>query len=232
MAADPRKRRKKLAKRTAKRKAKHHEMAREKSVGLPERMTAAAGYPILDSLVTTGLWDTGMGSVILSRELPAGGVAVAIFLVDRYCLGVKDAIAKIASRYEYDTEILHKMRSQSQFRPITPETARGFVESAVEYAGSLGMPPHPDYHRARLIFGDIDPAAATEQLEFGKDGKPLFIAGPNDTPARCRQIMATLQRAGVGDAELLMPVAPDELDSLEIADDDDDSLPDMRWGRR
>src|SRR5436305_3256934 len=110
MAADPRKRQKKLAKRAAKRKAKHHEIARARAAGLPERMAAAAGFPILDSLATTDLWDQGLGWVVVSRQMPDGGVAVAIFLVDRYCLGVKDAIARIASRYEYDTEILHKMR--------------------------------------------------------------------------------------------------------------------------
>src|SRR5437588_2960366 len=70
MAADPRKRQKRLAKRAAKRKAKHHEVARAKSAGLPERMAAAAACPILDSLATTDLWDHGLGWVVLSRELP------------------------------------------------------------------------------------------------------------------------------------------------------------------
>ncbi len=116
MAADPRKRQKKLAKRSAKRKAKHHEMARTKSAGLPERMAAAAAYPIVDCLATTDLAGEGMGWVLLSRELPDGGVALAIFLIDRYCLGVKDAIARIVSRYEYSNEILHKMRQECQLR--------------------------------------------------------------------------------------------------------------------
>jgi hypothetical protein len=225
MAADPRKRQKKLAKQAAKRKAKHHEMARARSAGLPERMAAAAGYPILDSLATTALWDQGLGWIVLSRELPDGGVAVAIFLVDRYCLGVKDAIARIASRYEYQNDILHKMRSKFTSRQITPATARRFVESAVEYARSIGFAPHPDYERAKLIFGDIDPAAATEQLEFGKDGMPLFIGGPNDDQARCRQILATLERTvglGEGGAEYIVPVAPGPLIAPVTDEDLDD----------
>lgn len=152
-----------------------------------------------------------------------GGVAVAIFLVDRNCLGVKNAIARICSRYDYDNEILHKMRSQFQSREITPATARRFVESAVEYARSIGFAPHRDYERARPIFGDIDPAAATEELEFGKDGKPLFIAGPNDDEARCRLIMATLARTvGPDGSHFLIPINPDRHTGLQIGDDEDD----------
>src|SRR6266478_902718 len=102
------------------------------------------------------------------------------------------------------------MRANFGSREITPATARRFVESAVEYARGLGFPPHPDHHRAKLIFGAIDPAQATEELEFGKDGKPFFIAGPNDNQSRCRQILATLERScGPGGSHFLMPMADD-----------------------
>jgi hypothetical protein len=46
----------------------------------------------------------------------------------------------------------------------------------------------------------------TEELEFGKDGKPLFIAGPHDGQARCRQILATLARScGPDGSHFFMP---------------------------
>ncbi len=48
-------------------------------------------------------------------------------------------------------------------------------------------------NKARHIFGDIDAAECTEEFEFGKDGKPLFIAGPNDTPGRCWEIIKMLR---------------------------------------
>lgn len=118
----------------------------------------------------------------LSRQLSDGTIAFAVFLVDRYCLGVKDVMADILSRYEYDTQIAHKMRSEFTSKEVSPAAARKLVEAAIEYARGLGLSPHPDYQRAKLIFGAINPAECTEQFEFGKDGKPLFIAGPHDTP--------------------------------------------------
>src|SRR5260221_1818025 len=99
------------------------------------------------------------------------------------------------------------MRGKFGWREIPPAPARRFVEPAVAYARNLGFPPHPDYHRAKLIFGEIDAAEASEELEFGKDGKPFFIAGPNDNQARCRQILATLERScGPSGSHFMRPI--------------------------
>ncbi len=217
MAVDPRKRQKKLQRHAANRKAKKVMLRRETAVGLTGRLTAAANDPVVDSLVTADLWDQGMGWILLSREIPSGGVAYAIFLVDRYCLGVKDVNAGIASRFEYDNQILHAMRSKFRSKSVTPATVRRFVESAVEYAHNLGFKPHADYQQGRLLFGAIDPAQATEELEFGKDGKPFFIAGPNDNTARCRSILAILERScGAKGFHYLLPMDPADGDSFEI----------------
>jgi hypothetical protein len=226
MAADPRKRQKKLERRSAKRKAKHHHLVREKSAGLPQRLTAAAGFPVLHSWATYNLWEKGLGWVGLSRELPDGNVAFAVFLVDRYCLGVKDAMADIVSRYDYDTRIAHKMRSEFGSKDMSPAAACELVDAAVDYARSLGISPHPDYHRAKLIFGAINPAECSEQFEFGKDGKPLFIAGPYDSPQRCRQILANLERTcGPGGFHYVMPLEQDaELIGVDGTDEDADDL--------
>jgi hypothetical protein len=215
MAQDPRKRQKRLQKQAAKRKEKKHELIREKSAGIGERMTAATKYPVLDALVTEDFWTQGMGWVLLSRELPGRMVAVAVFLLDRYCLGVKNAMAQINSRSEYEREFLHKMNVTFSSRRMSPADVRKLVEEAVEYARDLGLPPHPDYQKARLLFGDIDAGQSTEVFEFGKDGKPFFVNGPNDTPERCRQIISTLTYScGEGNFESMFILDPSQNLSL------------------
>jgi hypothetical protein len=193
-------------------------MVRASSAGLPERLSAAADAPILHSLVTAELWSHGIGSICLSRELPGGSVAFSFFLVDRNCLGVKDVMTGIEPRSDYDDR-LRDMRSRFDMQELSQATARHFVESAVAYARELGLSPHPDYHRAKLIFGDIDPAEATEDLEFGHDGMPYFVSGPFDDEARCRQILATLERAcGPGGYHYTVRVGPEEWDDEDSPD--------------
>ena len=207
MAKDPRKRQKQQERRAAKRQAKHRQLARVKSAGLPERLSTAVQYPVLHSWVTNDLWTGGLGWVCLSRQLPNGQVAYAVFLVDRYCLGVKNAMAGIVGRFTYDNQIVRKMRREASAKELTPAAARKLVEGAVAYAHALGLPPHPDYQTARLLFGDIDPAESTDEFEFGKDGKPFFVAGPNDTPDRCRRILRALEQShGPGGFDFLMPM--------------------------
>ncbi len=195
MPANPRKRQKRKERHAAQRKTKQQQHNREKNAGLAERLEAAANCPILHSCATTDLWDEGLGWVCLSRELPNGSVAFGVFLVDRYCLGVKNVMVGITSRYNYEQKIVTKMRSNFRAKDLPPAATRKIVEGAVAYAGALGLPPHPDYHQAQLIFGAIDASESKETLEFGQDGQPFFYAGPHDSPERCRLILKTLEQS-------------------------------------
>jgi hypothetical protein len=229
MPTDPRKRQKKQERRAAKRRSKQQELTRQKTVGLAERMAAAARYPVLHCSVSAEIWRQGMGHVRLSRQLPNGTVAFAVFLVDRYCLGVKNAMANILGRFTYDSRV-REMDRDLVWEHMDPAAARKFVEGAVAYARALGLPPHPDYEKARPIFGDIDAGACSQEFEYGKDGKPFFVAGPHDSPERCRHIVRTLhEKCGPDGFTYLVPASrgmdtiaavPQQRETLQIGRDE------------
>lgn len=230
MAADQRKRQKKLERRAAKRKDRRKELIRQKNRGLSELLALASGTPVLHSRIADTLWDQGLGHVMLSRQLPKDRVAVAMFLVDRYCLGVKDCYGRLVVRAEYDA-MCKELDKKFEMVDYSPADVRKLVEGAVEYARNLGLEPHPDYHRVKPIFGDIDPRESHEEFEFGSDGKPLFINGPNDGPERCRQIISTLQHSCGSDGFHFIMGGPlsqvetlleDDLDDEGFEDDDED----------
>jgi hypothetical protein len=70
--------------------------------------------------------------------------------------------------------------------------AQQIVFGAIGYARRLGLEPHADFAKAEGQLGDWDGVC---DLEFGKDGMPLYIQGPHDDT---RSIMSTL-RKNVGD---------------------------------
>jgi hypothetical protein len=234
MAADARKRQKKQERRARKRKEKKQVLVRREHITLADQLKAAAVHPILHCWVATTLWSDGLGPVLLSRRLPSGRVAIANLLVDRYCLGVKDAFAEIYGPSDYES-FTRTMRASLPMRDIAPADARKLVERAVAYAGDLGFPPHRDYAVAALLLETIDATASTAEFEFGEDGRPCFVAGPNDTPGRCRQVLAILNdRCGPGEFRYVMPMGPsgsgayllnpeDEGDP-ELAEYDDDEV--------
>ena len=243
MAANQKKRQKKLEQRAAKRKDRRRELVRQKNRGVGELLAMASGAPILHARIAATLRENGMAHVVISRSLPKDRVAVAVFLVDRYCLGVKDCFGRLCVRAEYDT-LCKEMDQKFEMEDYSPADVRKLVEGSIEYARRLGFEPHPDYHRLKPIFGDIDPQESSVEFEFGSEGKPLFISGPHDGPERCRRIISMLQdccgpegfhfMVGGPAAEVLRTLGEDDTDDVEDDDlddeDDFDEAPPRRLG--
>jgi hypothetical protein len=231
MTNDPRKRQKKLQRRFAKRKEKKHLRLREKSAGIAERLSAAVKFPVLHCWIGDSIAQQGIGWVVLSRALPNGSIAVASFLVDSYCLGVKNVFMEILPRSDYESKYQRKLLADMPSRSVAPAEARKLLEEAAAYARGLGLAPHPDYLKAMVLFGDVQAADSDARFEFGKDGKPFFVSGPNDSPQRCKQIVAILANTcGPGQFDYLVAVAgshtmlvgPDAEEGIDEIEDLDD----------
>jgi hypothetical protein len=218
MAGNQKKRLKKLEKKNAKRKQRTRELGKQKHRGLAERMTAAATAPVLECQAFKEIWDLGIGGVLLSRELPSGMIAFAVFLVDVYCLGVKDVFGDVVHKADYRSKIQEKWEDAL---PYEPAAARKLVEGAVDYARGIGLEPHPDYRKLKPIFGDIDAGECREEFEYGCDGKPRFVAGPHDSLPRCYQIMSILEHTcGKDGFHYVIPMRGDELADVELLEHD------------
>ncbi len=157
------------------------------------RLARAARSPVDQCFQMTNLFQNGMGSIIFSRRMANGDIASGQFLVDIWCLGVKDAFFRIGPAGDYESYI-EQNRARFELEPVHPSCAKKIVESAVEYANKLGLKPHPDYKVASLLFGDVDASLCPTEYRFGKDGKPLYMAGPNDTVAKSRRIVKQLRK--------------------------------------
>lgn len=148
--------------------------------------------PIRDVYISPLIFKEGMGPVVISRDLPNGEIAMGVFLVDAYCLGIKNAFLTLCSTFKY-TESIEKMRENSALEPSTASYARKMVEEAVEYAHNLGFKPQRDYRDAKIIMGDIVSDASLKEFAFGKDGKPFYISGPDDSQQEISRILNTLE---------------------------------------
>jgi hypothetical protein len=167
--------------------------AREEAGATAREMASVADAPLLEALVPAKLFEMGIGNLVFSRSLPDGRIAQSVFLLDIYCLGVKNAFFRIASRDEY-AQRLRRWPPNETLQPMQPECFRKLVEGGVAYAQELGFAPHEDYEVAHQIFGDVQASACPKHFEYGHKGKPLYVSGPNETAAQVRNIMAQLER--------------------------------------
>ncbi len=173
------------------REQKHRRLGRKGLHGLSKNAVGTA--PVRDAFIGPELFEDGIGPVVITRDLRDGQVAIGVFLVDVYCLGVKNAFFRLTSELDYDHDIAQVGGPQGMDK-VEPACARKLVEGAVAYARDLGFVPHPDFREAGMVLGDIDGSDCPETFAFGKDGKPLFIRGPHDSSSLVKRIVAQLRR--------------------------------------
>lgn len=194
----------KKVKRNAVVAAKKKEQAAASLSPIHRARAAASAFGVSYCMVTKGIFDIGIGYVILGRTISPTKVATSVFLVDVYCLGIKNAY--YAERtHEQLREMIDKMTGDVPIVDIAPECARKIVDGAIAYAKEFGFVPHPDYSPAGALFGDIDAGVCQTEYEFGKDSKPLYVSGPNDTRAKIRKVVRTLTaKVGEGNFDLVV----------------------------
>jgi hypothetical protein len=172
---------------------------------LDQARAAAATSGIDTCMITDGIFDVGMGNVILARTKPSATVASAVFLLDVHCLGVKDAAYTETTREKFLGTIAAFGQSAGLLIDVDPECARKIVADAVAYAGRLGFAPRGDYPAAEALFGDVDAGACATEYVFGMDGKPFFTAGPMDNSASIRRVLRVLTHSvGEGNFDYTM----------------------------
>ena len=68
---------------------------------------AVAHSTFLTCRFNTCIWREGIGNVVVSRRSARGDVVYVNFLVDTYCLGVKDLYYRSCSQAEFESEVLN-----------------------------------------------------------------------------------------------------------------------------
>jgi hypothetical protein len=146
----------------------------------------------------------GLAQVFVTR-VERGTYFVCSYLVDYWCLGVKSTFGpRKMDAIKYESMIQKAYRSTAEsYREITLEQAQSVIFGALDYADNLGLKPDPDFERSKVHLGER-PEKLME-IEFGKDGKPFYVDGPHDRPAK---IIETLEKS-VGKGNFHYLVQPD-----------------------
>jgi hypothetical protein len=149
--------------------------------------------------------ESGLALVAVARRHKPQRVSMCGYLVDTYCLGVKNALGpEIMNGRDLPGFLSTYYRAIQPDSPAIEaplELARHLVWGAADYARGLGFEPHPDFATTAGHLGAWDETSA---ITFGRDGKPLFVQGPHDNP---RAVIRTLtESVGEGNFDVIAPV--------------------------
>ena len=149
-----------------------------------------AGHPEWDDPGADEGTDGLVTALVARRRRHRRAAMVCTYLLDVYCLGVKNAMGPDHMSDRALRRLTEHVFGAYQAPPVSVsiELVRALVLGAVEYAQGLGFAPHPDFEQARAHLGLwTGPSAIT----FGRDGKPTYVSGPYDDP---NHIIRTLRR--------------------------------------
>ncbi len=141
----------------------------------------ARELPIHECLINPQWKEEGMASILISRKQPTGNLAFGVFMVDIFCLGLKNTFCNAdIPLQEYEDGIKDTMRKQSTYIECDIDLAHRIIYGAIEFARELGFEPQKDFKLSRYILEEPSEKYYSSDLEFGKNGKPYYIAGPDD----------------------------------------------------
>ena len=207
----------KAAKRKAEVAAKLQRDRRELAISKPRHIDLAA-CPIVACQITQGFEARGLGTLMVARKLSLGRYGAAFFLLDLWCLGVKDAFFRVLDAEDYDYYLEHSDEAHPS-EPIAPEVARKLLRDTAAYGRQNGFAPPDELADMELIFGDAAPAETS--FTFGVDGRPYYAIGPDDPPARVKRILERLDfTLGPSGYDYAYPLDEDEPLADEAPDGD------------
>jgi len=172
----------------------------------PEKYILQNGrqLPIEKCLVADGYDEMLLTLALIIRKQPSNYFSFAFFMIDRHCLGVKNTISNCNVIQSTLDELISKSSGQyGEMKEVSPVYFHNLVFGAIDYAESIGFKPRGGFDIAQFLLQPELVDNGIDDIEFGYEGKPNFIAGPDDN---VNLILNTLNRSvGEGNYNFTYP---------------------------
>lgn len=149
-----------------------------------ETIPASSGcskFPIYECKALKNWDEIGISPVCVVRELDKNMYVFISYLVDFWCLGVKDTTVKFGISkedlkyfYEHTADIVGE-----ELETISYEDARSLILGSIDFAKTIDLPPHPIWTGIPTSFIE-DHLPFEKKFTFGKEGVPHYTSGPYD----------------------------------------------------
>lgn len=186
--------------------------------------TKARTLPIVKCYINESWQEDGLAYIMVVRQHKAGTYTVGKYLVDTFCLGVKDTGYYFSMLpFEFE-DIMESM--PVEFMEISYNEAHNIIYGAVAFAEELGIESHRDFRLTEYILEEDDEEIPLIEYDFGKDGEPFLIT---NTRFELNKYLAIIKKTTGGEVRFMVrdeeeEESSDEYDDYEEVDDDYDEL--------
>ncbi len=180
----------------------------------PERYVKerARRFPIVECKINRKWKDSGEGNIVIARQRPDGNFIIGMYLLDLYCMGVKDAyVIPNATREDVD-RLMSNTQSGNEMIDMPYAEAHNMIYGAIEFAEEAGIKPHQDFNLAEYVLEEDTDDIPLIDFEYGHNGKHLLVIGPD---GKERKYLSVLRKNLGSKFDYIDPLIEDEYDSDE-----------------
>ena len=152
----------------------------------PERYIKEKGRAIelYKSYISPEWEENGIANVLVTRRKRNGELIGVMFLVDTFCLGVKDVSLIPPMDEDEMWDKLKKFNDHIGLEEIPYVEAHNIIYGAVAFAEDAEIPPCKDFEWASGILEEDTDDIPLIEYEFGKDGKYCLFLDSDDIEAK------------------------------------------------
>lgn len=148
----------------------------QKKGGVIPATAECCKFPIHECKVLENWEETGISPVYVSRELTKDSYVFISYLVDFWCLGIKDTILKFGAT---KTDLAQIYSRSDELVTISYQDARSLILGAMDFAKTIDIAPHSSWNGIPSSFIEAH-LAYEKKFSFGQEGRPHYVSGPND----------------------------------------------------
>jgi hypothetical protein len=174
-------------------------------------------YPIVECWINDKWRLMGEASIAIVRKMGGDKFAIGMYLLDLYCLGLKDGFYKIEPEYEKE-ELIKQISNDMKMIPCDATLAQNIIYGAIEYAEDLGFKPNKEFAVLQYLLDDLEELEYIE-VEFGYKGKPMYIPSPHDNVGLTLSILD--KSVGEGNYYFQDNDGEDEAEAIAELDEDE-----------
>ena len=148
-------------------------------------------------------------SIMVIRKHAGGTYTLAAFMLDRWCLGVKDAIWQFNIPEDEMLDFVdHFATHIEQWTEIEYVEAHNWVYGALDWATNAGISPCKDFALARYILEEDDDNVELQEYDFGYNGEYCLMAKSHKEADK--YIPTLTKTLGVGNYKVILRPILDE----------------------
>ena len=158
-------------------------------------------------------------AVVVIRQHKQGTFTLAAFLLDRWCVGVKDALWDFnISESQLNDFLDHYRQAMRVFEEVSYTEAHNWVYGAKDWATNAGIEPCKDFSLAKYIMEEDDDNVELIEYEFGLDGE-YCLEAKNQQEAN-KYLPALRHTLGEGNFRVIISPLYGEPDDFEEDEDE------------